>query len=63
MEFKAVIRLLYRLEVEVQHRDFFASLSNAASIKVTPIIKEFPKSRADKQTGQFIESEKAHVFG
>jgi len=62
MEFKAVIRLLYWLEVEVQHRDFFASLSNAASVKVTPIIKELPKSLVDKQTEQFIKSQKAHIF-
>lgn len=62
MEFKAVIRLLYGLEEEVQHRDFFASLSNAASIKVTPIIKELPKSLLDKQTEQIVKSKKAHFL-
>lgn len=43
MESEAVIRLPYGLEMDVQHRDFFASLSNAA------INEELPESRVDKQ--------------
>jgi len=60
MEFKAVSRLLYWVEVEVRHRDLFASSSNAASIKIAPIIKKLSKSLSDKQTGQFLRPAKAH---
>jgi len=62
METKAVIPISYGLEVEVQHRGFFASMSSVATIEVIPINKGLPKFLVDNQTKQIVKSKKAH-FG
>jgi hypothetical protein len=60
MEFKAVIGHFYREYVKVLGPDFFAPLSNVASVKFTPNIKELVKSLIDWQTNRGIRSEKSN---
>jgi len=61
METKAVIPISYGLEVEVQHRGFFASMSSVTTIEVIPINKGLPKFLVDNQTTQIVKS-KRHIL-
>jgi hypothetical protein len=60
MEFKAVIGHPYRACVKVLVPNYFASLSNVASVKFTRNIKELPKFLLDWQTKRCTRWEKSH---